>query len=1175
MEILWGRIMPCEITWATRVSGHLGYEWLRWLHRTHSVAWSPIRSSSAVAGIGAVALLANTLMATPAAAQGACGVVDPVTGFVECKSDAATVAAIQAAGTLTSAGVAYAAPNLTVKLKDGIVFTVPGVGVAAAGAITSTVLIAGGADIGAGLIGVENFSATGTATTSLSSGVNLLAGGAGILTQAGAGLASVNVSSGSTVTAGGIALSANAAAGVASVAVSSGSFITAGGIGIQAASLAGKATVSTSSGAFISAGGIGISASTLAGMAEVKNDAQISAVGIGITANAVGDVTIKTGETGTIDVARLIVDPIGVNAVSSGNTLIALNGKIQSVGGNGGHGVVSKNTGGSDKSHSIKVRDVEASLDGIRATTTGGARTSVSVGRIDAGRDAVRVNANNGSVSVKVASTVKAGDNAVDVCAASSDVTLLVENVGKLVATNDAVLINTAGKVTIDQEAEITSTNGRAINVARAGDARLTLEADLFAGTDGVNVSGSGAVSVHQSHLAKIAAGRDGLKAGSTGGAVTITQDETLTVGRDAIVVTGTGGTAMSTVNSNVAIVAPRNAILATNVNGPLTINANKSLTAETGIDVSGNNAAGAVTMNLYDALHASMVGVRTNTVAGSVLNIASTASIAVDTDLAVEALKGPITINNDGLLTGFMNLSPGDDTFNNNSSQTWFTHSAGTSGSISTFGAGIDTINNTGRTVAARDANIVETVEFRGLEFLNNGDPTHSEVGLITLLDGAVNDRLITSGTFTGVGNSTFAVDAFLGAPGSTADRLIVGTATSGATAIVINNTNPDPGSYNPVGIEVVDVSAGTTAAPHFELAQGRIDRGFFFYDLLLRPDNVHVLAGIPGQEVFETPRIVTAVQDIWHQTAGVWLDRQSDLRAQLHGYSSRGVGPGLWTELIGSMSKRKVVQDFSLFNGHYSFDVSYEQQLYGFTSGIDFGSEGLFGPHDAWLVGVLAGYIDSRVDFDASATAVENQGATVGVYATYLNQAFFIDALVKADFLTVDYAAPSLRPFVDTADAKALSIGARIDSGFRVPFGATGFIDPLATVSYVSTEIDDMALSGATVDYGDNDSLQGRLGLRIGGEVFRTPGFRAEASLTASVWQELLPKNEVTIISNGPNLIATDDFDETFAEFSGSFNLFDLGGGFSGHVKGDFRFADNGEIWTAKIKGGMRYQW
>ena len=73
----------------------------------------------------------------------------------------------------------------------------------------------------------------------------------------------------------------------------------------------------------------------------------------------------------------------------------------------------------------------------------------------------------------------------------------------------------------------------------------------------------SGAVNIDQTITALINAGNDGIRLGSTGGPIELTQNGALSVGRDGIVITGTGGAAMSTINSNVAITAPRNAISA------------------------------------------------------------------------------------------------------------------------------------------------------------------------------------------------------------------------------------------------------------------------------------------------------------------------------------------------------------------------------------------------------------------------------------------------------------------------------------------------------------------------------------------------------------------------------------------------------------------------------------
>ena len=79
-------------------------------------------------------------------------------------------------------------------------------------------------------------------------------------------------------------------------------------------------------------------------------------------------------------------------------------------------------------------------------------------------------------------------------------------------------------------------------------------------------------------------------------------------------------------------------------------------------------------------------------------------------------------------------------------------------------------------------------------------------------------------------------AVDAFLGGPGSKADKFIVEGNVSGTTTVAINNTNTGPGVFNPSGIPVVFVTGKTPSESNFQLAQP-IDTGFFDYDLFFTP--------------------------------------------------------------------------------------------------------------------------------------------------------------------------------------------------------------------------------------------------------------------------------------------------------------------------------------------------
>ena len=366
------------------------------------------------------------------------------------------------------------------------------------------------------------------------------------------------------------------------------------------------------------------------------------------------------------------------------------------------------------------------------------------------------------------------------------------------------------------------------------------------------------------------------------------------------------------------------------------------------------------------------LAGVRIDTTGDARVNVAAGASVSSNPlkDLAIEGTTGNFLVSNSGVVTGAVSFGPHQIAFNNNAGGIWFTHSAGNLGSVSNFGGADSTLNNSGAIVAARDAGVIEQVFFNGLRNIKNGDPSNTGLGLLTMQDGQVGDRVTTPGIFTGVGNSRLAIDAFLGPPGSIADVLVVGQATAGSTAIVVNNTNPGPGSYNPVGIAVVDVSTGTTAANNFFLPNGPIKRGMFIYDLLLRPDNVHVLAGVPDQEVFETPRILSAAQSLWYENAVLWYERQNDLRDRMMGGGQQGEASrgGVWAQAWGTLTQRDDTARFNLFNGKYVYDTSYSQQTGGIVGGIDGIAKGLFASNDALTLGVLGGYTTSELRFSAS---------------------------------------------------------------------------------------------------------------------------------------------------------------------------------------------------------------
>ncbi len=226
--------------------------------------------------------------------------------------------------------------------------------------------------------------------------------------------------------------------------------------------------------------------------------------------------------------------------------------------------------------------------------------------------------------------------------------------------------------------------------------------------------------------------------------------------------------------------------------------------------------------------IEATDVGIRIDNSGGTIsgglgsspIEIVNEGSIAADSGLAIEVI-GPngAEIENAGLVTGFVNLSGGEDAFNNSAGATFL--ALGTSD----FGTSDDAINNEGTVRTVEDGDAAETTNFANLEDFNNA-------GLLTLVDQGEGDIVTTDGRFTGLAGGKLAVDAVLEGPGSASDELHIGGDAGGKTAIVVNNLGTTGGSLNSVGIPVVTVT-GSAGPGAFYLKGGPVDAGFFSFDL------------------------------------------------------------------------------------------------------------------------------------------------------------------------------------------------------------------------------------------------------------------------------------------------------------------------------------------------------
>ncbi len=320
----------------------------------------------------------------------------------------------------------------------------------------------------------------------------------------------------------------------------------------------------------------------------------------------------------------------------------------------------------------------------------------------------------------------------------------------------------------------------------------------------------------------------------------------------------------------------------------------------------------------------------------------------------------------------------------------------------------------------------------------------------------------------------------------------------------------------------------------------------------------------------------LATAAQNIWYSTSP-WLDRQADMRDAFGGKvlpEQNKVEPGVWVKAVGNWTTRSTDQNWSVYGLTNHIHTSYNQQVEGLVGGADIAKTGAH-PGDGTLVaGVSLGYVDSNIDFDGTHTKAHMSGTVLGGYVSYIKSGFFFDGSLKADLMHLTDTVPTGgfhgKTHVD-------SIGGMADTGYRIhlPGLVSGIdVEPLATLAFVTTDIGNFNLPGATIQFGDNDSLRGAFGVRLSGDVAKTDNYTVRFNVTERTWDEFEAKNHATFITSGnPNLTLTDKFTGAFQELSGGLQVFSQKSGWSGFVDGDWKVKSHYS--SPGVTVGFRYQW
>lgn len=561
---------------------------------------------------------------------------------------------------------------------------------------------------------------------------------------------------------------------------------------------------------------------------------------------------------------------------------------------------------------------------------------------------------------------------------------------------------------------------------------------------------------------------------------------------------------------------------------------------------------------------------------------ITNTGEIGASSHLAIDVYgQGTATIFNAGHITGYVKLTEQNDRFVNRAGGIFETKKT------SRFGGGEDVFSNqAGATVlAATDASKRESSGFRGLEtFKNNG-------GTISLVDGGVGDKFTIANTPGSAdlkfeGGGYLAVDASLRGSGSKADNFIVDGDVSGQTKVMVNNTSTLPGVFNSQGIPVVFVEGQTPKEGNFVMADGPIDTGLFDYDLYFVPtgSGYWELRSFVGASAHMLPKLLTAAQDLWHETSSTWFDRTADLRVVLNGGGApaydagsksmaepggNGLTPGVWIKGGGSRLDRNGSATTRAYGNTYNYDLDSELSTVDLQMGVDMGKYDVLSEGDVLVFGVLGGFVGAGLDYDSLADSFNFSGGQVGAYATYLKDGLFVDTLLNVHLYEID--TPNLG-FPDSLNAT--TVGLRTDAGYRFgSFTGGAFFEPLATIEIAWADIDGFNVGGNAVSFSDDANVRGRIGGRVGTTTEAWEGTMMEPFLIASLWGNLADDNAATLVSSGTTFQFQDDLDDVWGELSAGVNLFNFSQTTAVFAKVDYTFGE--DVQGLGGKAGMRVAW
>ncbi len=933
--------------------------------------------------------------------------------------------------------------------------------------------VAGSVDVQAGTVSTLGGKGTGIGAYSFAEGetAHITVGSVetrgdyavGALALSGGGMASIDVT-GTITTAGehseGIAASGIALNGGDAVVINATTVITTGGgaRGISASGSLGDVRVNVDK--VITSGDLGggrhstwaegILASTYSGTIFIDAGSVETSGrgGAGIDAQAnFGNIAIKADAVSTAGIHA----PAIVTAAMDGWTTIEA-GTVKTTG-DDSEGIIARSIPMdiySDVDRSISIKAESIATTGNRSDAVyavGAGAITIDAGTITTtGTDARGVYAASvyDDVRVIIDSLKTTGVGATGIFALSPYANVSVE-AGSVETRGDATDAIRAGglnsSVTV-QTVIVAGADSRAVDILAAGGDAVLKAGTITGSGDGnigaVVTSYDGDTSIQVDRITLTGAGSIGIAASAIGG--------NLTVSSGAVSTTGTAIDAMASGDVGITVRGATrsqgDAITATGNNISLTIAAGGSVSGVNGVVVSAQTYVPPA-----EPGDGEEQGLRAAADPMHRFTLTNAGLLEGGNGYALRVDAGTATIANSGTIKGRLLLGDGDDLLTNTG---LFLATAD-----SDFGTGNDRFVNQGTVRIGAAGAPAASVTLLGLERFENAG------GTIDLSNGHAGDTFTLPKDYVGSNGARVALDVGNG----TADRLVIGGAATGSTAVLL----ADVGNANAVltgqaPIALIQAGAGSSANA-FTLAVS--DIGLVHYDLGFdAASGKFLLRNAAGTPVYRLARLNEALANAWNRGTDT-------VATHLAGVRDGGTAqPGALWGIFGGGSER--IRQTRSINGSDTA-VGYRQDEVEARIGYDFGGGNAGRPG----FGIAGGYINSKVNFSGSAAHATADSFDLGGYGRLSSGRFFANGSVSVAFHSLKVVDRSLG-YSD--DVSGRSVGAQAEVGARFGKGVF-FVEPSARLSWSHTSLDDITALGQTVSLDSLNSVRGTFGVRLGG--------------------------------------------------------------------------------------------